>query len=94
MGEQWCGLGPMSIPSALGHLAMPINFLAQGKNQVGTSELEPGTSRFRILSLTTLRHTLCHIGYKILLDVAAGRVHREHSQCDPRAQKLRPSPAP
>ena len=28
MGEQWWGLGPMSIPRELGHLAMPINFLA------------------------------------------------------------------
>ena len=28
MGEQWWGLGPMSFPSELGDLAMPINFLA------------------------------------------------------------------
>ena len=28
MGEHCWGLGPMSIPSELGHLAMPTNFLA------------------------------------------------------------------
>ena len=28
MGEQWLVLGPMSIPSELGHLEMPTNFLA------------------------------------------------------------------
>ena len=27
MGEQWWGLGQMSITSELGHLAVPINFL-------------------------------------------------------------------
>ena len=28
MGAQWCDLGPMNIPSELGHLAMPTYFLA------------------------------------------------------------------
>ena len=28
MGEQWRGFGPVSIPSELGRLAVPINFLA------------------------------------------------------------------
>ena len=45
MGEKWWGLCPMSIPSKLGHLAMPINFLAQGKNQMAQASFEPGTSR-------------------------------------------------
>ena len=39
----------MSIPSELGHLAMPTNFLAQGKNQMAGASLEPGTFRFRVL---------------------------------------------
>ena len=34
MGEQWLGLGPMSIPSELGQLAMPTNFLAKRKNHL------------------------------------------------------------
>ena len=28
MSEQWCGLGPMSTTSELGHLEMPMDFLA------------------------------------------------------------------
>ena len=39
----------MSIPSELGHLAMPINFLAKGKNQMAQASFEPGTFRFRVL---------------------------------------------
>ena len=39
----------MSIPSELGHLAMPINFLAWGKNQMAQASFEPGTFRFRVL---------------------------------------------
>ena len=49
MGEQWWGLGPMSIPSELGHLAVPINFLAwEGRwgrqdKQRGKRERERGS---------------------------------------------------
>ena len=41
-GEQWWGLGPTSIPSELGHLAMPINFLAQGKSRWHKRVSNPG----------------------------------------------------
>ena len=56
MGEQWWGLGPMSISSEVGHLAMPINFLAYGKNHMAMETRwknhvipKPGTSRPRVL---------------------------------------------
>ena len=54
MGEQWWGLtpGPMSIPSELAYLAMPINFLTQGKNQIAQASFQPGTTRSR-----STRHT-------------------------------------
>ena len=38
----------MSIPSELGHLAMPTNFLAKEKNQMAQASFEPGTFRSRI----------------------------------------------
>ena len=40
----------MSIPSELGHLAMPINFLAKGKIQMTQASFEPGTSRSRVVA--------------------------------------------
>ena len=42
-------LGPMSISSELGHLAVPINFLAWGKNQMAQANFEHGTSGSRVL---------------------------------------------
>ena len=39
----------MSIPSELGHLAMPTNFLANRKNQMAQASFEPGTFRSRVL---------------------------------------------
>ena len=45
VGEQWCRLGPLSIPSEMGHLAMPITFL--GKKQLAQARFEPRT--FRLL---------------------------------------------
>ena len=34
----------MSIPSELGHLAVPINFFARGKNQLARARSEHGIS--------------------------------------------------
>ena len=47
----------MSIPSELGHLAMPINFLALGKNQMAQASFEPGTSRSAAAPLSALFNT-------------------------------------
>ena len=38
----------MSIPTEPGHLAMPINFLAYGKNQLAQARFKAGTSRPRV----------------------------------------------
>ena len=51
MGLQLWGLGPISIPSEVGHLAMQINSLVWGKNQVAQESFEPWTSRSRVLRL-------------------------------------------
>ena len=48
----------MSISSQLGHLAMPTNFLAQGKNQMAQASYEPGTSRTRVLRIAAAPHWL------------------------------------
>ena len=47
----------MSIPSELGHLAMPTNFLA-GKNQMAQANFEPGTSQSRVLRCAAMPHWL------------------------------------
>ena len=39
----------MSIPSELCHLAVPINFLAVGKNQLAQASFEPRTCGRRVL---------------------------------------------
>ena len=39
----------MSTTSELGHLAMPTNFLAYGKNHMAQASFEPGTFRSRVL---------------------------------------------
>ena len=43
MGEQWWGLAPTSIPSELGHLAVPINFFAKGKTRWPKWVSDPGS---------------------------------------------------
>ena len=43
----------MSIPSEMGHLAMPINFLAQRKNQMAQTSFEHG------ITLGPEYYTLC-----------------------------------
>ena len=48
----------MSIPSELGHLAMPIIFLARGKNQMTQASFEPRTSRSRVLRSAVAPHWL------------------------------------
>ena len=52
------GLGPMSIPSEMGHLALPIDFLAWGKIQMTQASFEPGTSRSRVLRSAIAPHWL------------------------------------
>ena len=58
MGKKLLGLDPMSTTSELSHLAMPINFLAQGKNRMAQASFEPGTSRSRILRSAFVPHWL------------------------------------
>ena len=43
----------MSIPSELGHIAMPINVLAQGKIQLAKASFEPETSGPRVVYAVT-----------------------------------------
>ena len=38
----------MSIPSELGHLAVPIDFLAYGKNKLTQASFQTETSRSRL----------------------------------------------
>ena len=48
----------MSIPNELGHLAVPIYFLAKWKNQRAQASFEPGTSRPRVLRSAVAPHWL------------------------------------
>ena len=48
----------MSILSELGHLAMPTNFLAQGKNRMAQASFEPENSRSRVLRSAAAPHWL------------------------------------
>ena len=48
----------MSIPSELGHLEVPIHFLAKWKNQRAQASFEPGTSRSRVLRSAVAPHWL------------------------------------
>ena len=48
----------MSIPSKLGHLAMPINFVDHGKNQMAQESFQPGTFRPRVLRSAFAPHWL------------------------------------
>ena len=55
MGEQWRGLGTMSISSELDHLA-DADFLALGKYQRAQASLEPGIIRSRVLRSAAAPH--------------------------------------
>ena len=55
MGEQWWGLGPMSIPSQLGHLAVPIDICLREKNQMVQANFE--LCRCATLARTLARQT-------------------------------------
>ena len=51
MGEEWCGLGSVSIPSKLGHLAVPSISLPKGKSMA--------QSKFRTNDHSAPSRTLC-----------------------------------
>ena len=48
----------MSIPSELGHLAMPTNFLAQGKNQMAQASFVHEFFRSLVLRFAAAPHWL------------------------------------
>ena len=47
----------MSTTSELSHLAVPINYITLGKNQLAQGSFEPGTSRLLVLYALPLRHS-------------------------------------
>ena len=53
----------MSIASELSHLVMPINFLAEGRNQMAGACFEPATSRSRVLRSAVAPHWLNQTNY-------------------------------
>ena len=61
MGEQWWGLGPMTIPSELGHLAVPIIFPCLREKLLAQASFEHGTCRSRVLRCAVAPHWLCNL---------------------------------
>ena len=48
----------MSIPSELGHLEVPINFITSGKKRLDQASLEPETARPRLIRSAVAPHWL------------------------------------
>ena len=58
LGQKRLGLDPVGILCELSHLAVPINFLAQGDNQLAQASFESGTSGARVEHSVVAPHWL------------------------------------
>ena len=72
----------MSIPSELGHLAMPTNFLALGRNKMVQASFEPRTCCSRGWYINTLGifSLICASGFSIFCQRNVTTPHYEKSR--------------